>query len=96
MQSAKYNTLILCADIYIYIYTHIFCRNLLSGFQLREVPPTAAEFISKHWVPATIEYPLEHRLRFIKDTIAQFEFLGVYRTEDNRYPVAWSAQKPGI
>lgn len=62
---------------------------------MKVIPPEAAEYIAKHWIPAYIEYPLEHRTRYIKDTITCFDFLGVYSVDNHMYPLSWVGQKTG-
>ena len=66
-----------------------------SDYYMRKIPHDTAGFVAKHWMPAMIEYPLQHRIRFINDMIDRFILLGAYHHSDHNYPVAWVGQKPG-
>ena len=69
----------------------------MAGFFIKALQPDnhTAEYIADYWQSATIDYPLEHSIRFLKDTIKKFEVLGVYKVDDPKYPVAWSGIKQG-
>lgn len=73
----------------------VSCRPILPGLYLKDIPSETAEFIAKYWSPATIEYPLQHRIQYLKDIIVRFGMLGIYSIDDSKYPVAWCGLKPG-
>ena len=72
-------------------------RSLPNGFYVKVIEPDnhTADYITKYWQSATFDYPLEHSTRFLRDTIARFEVLGVYTVDDHKYPVAWAGVKQG-
>ena len=74
----------------------IYVRSPLPpGFYLKVIPQDTADYIAKNWSPAAIEYPLEYRTRFIRDLMTHFWFLGVYKMDEHKYPVAWVGRKTG-
>ena len=70
-------------------------KNVSEEFFIQEVPKASAEFIAKHWTPATLDYPLPYRVKYIEDVISKFGMMGVYSNRDDRYPVSWCGRKPG-
>ena len=73
------------------------CSPIPPSLHMKVIPPGTdiAEYISKHWYPANIDYPSEHKIRFLNDLITAGDFLGVYTEDNNKYPVAWMGRKPG-
>ena len=77
------------------IHKLYFCNRLPKGFSMKVLSPDAAEYIATYWSPASIEYPMEHKVRFLKDVIATFEILGVYEDGNDQHPISWGGQKAG-
>lgn len=68
---------------------------LSQGFYAKVIPPEAAEYVAKYWSPGNVEFPLEHKTKYIEDIITHFDLLGVYSVDNHKYPVAWVGEKPG-
>lgn len=49
--------------------------------------------MAKYWKP---EYPLEHRTRFLRDTLKKFDIIGAYAADNLSVPLSWIGQRPGI
>ena len=62
---------------------------------MKVISPHAAEFMASHWSPASMEYRMEHKVRFLKDVITTFEILGIYEDGNDQHPVSWTGQKAG-
>jgi len=69
--------------------------SLPEGFYTKKVSPDAAEFMAQYWSPATMEYSMENKVRYLRDTTAAFEMVGVYEEGNDRHPVSWSGVKAG-
>ena len=86
-----------------YSPTHASCRSiakinfysLSEGFYSKTVSPDAAEFMAQYWSPATIPFPREIAVRYLRDTVAAFEVVGVYEEGNDKYPVSWSGRTTG-
>ena len=63
-------------------------KNVSEEFFIKEVPKASAEFIAKHWTPATLDYPLPYRVKYIEAVFSKFGMMGVYSNRDDRYPVS--------
>jgi len=62
---------------------------------LKRVLPDAAEFIARYWSPASIEYPMGNKVKYLRYVMSAFEMLGVYEDSNSRYPVSWLGRKSG-
>ena len=82
-------------DIKTMVRLHRTRKNVSEEFFIKEVPQASAEFIAKHWTPATLDYPLPYRVKYIEDVISKFGMMGVYSNRDDRYPVSWCGRIPG-
>ena len=82
-------------DIKTIVRLGITKENVSEEFFIKEVPKASAEFIANHWTPATLDYPLPYRVKYVEAVISKFGMMGVYSNRDGRYPVSWCGRIPG-
>ena len=70
-------------------------KSLGEEFNIREIPQREAKFIAKYWIPGTLEYPLQYRIKYVEDVISKFGMMGIYSVENDKYPVSWIGRIPG-
>ena len=56
---------------------------------MKDIHPDTAEYVAKYWSPATMDYPMEHKIRFMRDIMAHSDLLGAYTMDNHDFPVAW-------
>ncbi len=63
---------------------------------IQNLLPEHAEVAAKYWNPATIEYPLENRIRYLKELISRYGAVGTFSIDDPTQPLSWIFNKTGI
>ena len=70
-------------------------ENLGEEFFIRDISQREAKFIVKLWIPETLEYPLQYRIKYVEGMISNLGIKGIYSAEEDRYPVSWIGRRPG-
>ena len=73
----------------------LFCRPILPGLYIKDIPVETAEFIAEYWKPAAIDYPFKTKIEFLKNIIVHYGMVGMYSLTNPTVPVAWGGLKPG-
>ena len=51
-------------------------KSLGEEFNIREIAQREANFIAKHWISGTLEYPLQYRIKYVQDVISKLGMMG--------------------
>ena len=51
--------------------------------------------MAKYWNPATIDYPMEFKIKYTKELISRYGAVGAFNVDNPAQPLAWTFRKTG-